>query len=118
MEKLMSSPERRLKGAEKILVALVLFGYLTASQLTRLHYAPKSLGFVRQKLNSLVAAGFVSCLPGRFVTQPRVYTLTGTATALRQRWEWQRPNRFGRQKSGTKHEISFLSSVPWQLAMC
>jgi hypothetical protein len=78
MEKLMSPPERRLKGAEKILVALALFGYLTASQLTRLHYAPKSLGFVRQKLNSLVAAGFVSCLPGRFVTQPRVYTLTGT----------------------------------------
>jgi Replication-relaxation len=39
-------------------------------------YQPKSLGFVRQKLNSLVAAGFVLALPGRFVTEPRIYTLT------------------------------------------
>jgi hypothetical protein len=68
-----------LRGAEKFLVFLALCGYLTAEQLRKAcGYQPKSLGFVRQKLNSLVAAGFVIALPGRFVTQPRVYTLTAT----------------------------------------
>jgi hypothetical protein len=58
-----------LRGAEKYLVFLALFGYLTAEQLRKVcGYQPKSLGFVRQKLNSLVAAGFVIALPGRFVT--------------------------------------------------
>src|SRR5918992_6124337 len=66
-----------LAGSEKLLAFLALFGYLTAEQLRRVAgYQPKSLGFVRQKLNSLVAAGFVMALPGRFVTQARVYTLT------------------------------------------
>jgi hypothetical protein len=66
-----------LKGSEKFLAFLALFGYLTAEQLRKVAgYQPKSLGFVRQKLNSLVTAGFVLALPGRFVTQPRVYTLT------------------------------------------
>src|SRR5918992_628093 len=68
-----------LAGSEKLLAFLALFGYLTAEQLRRVAgYQPKSLGFVRQKLNSLVAAGFVLALPGRFVTQPRVYALTAT----------------------------------------
>jgi hypothetical protein len=67
------------KGAEKFLAILAMFGYLTAEQLRKgAEYQPTSIGFVRQKLNSLVAAGFVLALPGRFVTQPRVYTLTGT----------------------------------------
>jgi hypothetical protein len=69
-----------LKGAEKILVLLAEFDYLTASQITRVCYAPNSLRFVRGKLNALVAAGFVLCLPGRVVTQPRVYTLTGAGS--------------------------------------
>ena len=66
-----------LAGSEKLLAFLALFGYLTAEQLRKVSgYQPKSLGFVRQKLNSLVADGFVMTLPGRFVTQPRIYTLT------------------------------------------
>jgi hypothetical protein len=75
---MMQTSVQPLKGAEKILVLLAAFDYLTASQITRLAYAPNSLRFVRGKLNALVAAGFVICLPGRVVTQPRVYTLTGT----------------------------------------
>src|SRR5918992_1947005 len=66
-----------LTGSEKCLAFLALFGYLTAEQLRKVAgYQPKSLGFVRQKLNSLVSAGFIMALPGRFVTQPRIYTLT------------------------------------------
>ena len=66
-----------LKGAEKILVALSEFGYLTATQITTLLYAPSSHAYVRKQLNALVAAKYVMPLAGRFVTQPRVYTLTG-----------------------------------------
>src|ERR671915_2523038 len=65
------------KGAEKILVALSEFGYLTATQITTLLYAPSSHAYVRKQLNALVAAKYVIPLAGRFVTQPRVYTLTG-----------------------------------------
>jgi hypothetical protein len=75
---MMSISVQALTGAEKILAILAEFDYLTASQITRLCYAPTSLRFVRAKLNGLVAARFVLCLPGPSVTQPRVYTLTGT----------------------------------------
>jgi hypothetical protein len=67
------------KGSEKFLAFLALFGYLTAEQLRKVcGYQPTSIGYIREKLNSLVAAGFVLALPGRFVNQPRVYTLTAT----------------------------------------
>jgi DNA-binding PadR family transcriptional regulator len=70
-----------LQGVEKILVALALFGYLTASQITRLLYAPSSHAHVRKLLNALVAMGFVIALTGRSVTIPRVYTLTEAGQA-------------------------------------
>jgi hypothetical protein len=66
-----------LKGAEKILGALLEFGYLTVNQITRLLYAPSSQSFVHKQLKYLVAAKYVMPLAHRFVTQPRVYTLTG-----------------------------------------
>jgi hypothetical protein len=69
------------KGAEKILIALAEFDYLTAAQLTRLLYSEKSISFVRKKLASLTAAGFALALPRRSVTLPRVYTLTSTGSA-------------------------------------
>ena len=62
-----------LKGLEKILVALLLFGYLTASQITKLLYAASSHAHVRKLLNRLVAMGLVIALTGRSVTIPRVY---------------------------------------------
>jgi hypothetical protein len=74
----MQPAEHMLKGAEKILVLLAVFDYLSASQITRACYSPNSLRFVRRLLNTLVAAGFALCLPGPSVTHPRVYTLTGT----------------------------------------
>jgi hypothetical protein len=77
----MSTTAQTHKGAEKILIALAEFDYLTAEQLTRLLYAPNSISFVRKKLKALVAAGFVLALPRRSVTMPRVYTLTSTGSA-------------------------------------
>jgi hypothetical protein len=65
-----------LKGAEKILCALAEFDYLTAAQLTRLLYAPSSHAYVRKQLNGLADQSLVFVLPGRFITLPRVYTLT------------------------------------------
>jgi hypothetical protein len=53
-------PPHPLKGSEKTLVALGEFDYLTASQLTRLLYAPSSHAYVRKLLNALVAAGSLS----------------------------------------------------------
>jgi hypothetical protein len=71
-----------VKGAEKILLSLAQFDYLTAAQITRLLYAPSSLSFVRKKLNALIASGFVLALRGQSVTLPTVYTLTGTGCAF------------------------------------
>jgi hypothetical protein len=61
----------------KMLLALALFGYLTAEQVTRLLYADSSLAFVRKKLQSLVAQELVFTLGGRAVNVPLVYTLSG-----------------------------------------
>jgi hypothetical protein len=69
------------KGSEKILVALAEFDYLTATQITRLLYAPSSHAHVRKQVNTLVASGFVLPLAGRLVIMPRVYTLTETGYA-------------------------------------
>jgi hypothetical protein len=62
---------------EKILLALAEFDYLTASQVTRLLYAPSSLTHVREMLKSLVDDSLVLALSSRLATHPRVYTLTG-----------------------------------------
>jgi hypothetical protein len=66
-----------LKGAEKILIALAVFGYLTARQITKLLYALSSLAYVQKELKDLVDSGFALALPRRFVNMPAVYTLTG-----------------------------------------
>src|SRR5918999_2127535 len=66
------------KGAEKILFALVLFGYLTAEQVTKLCYAKGSLTYVKALLKSLGDAGLAVSLGGRGTSLPRVYTPTGT----------------------------------------
>ena len=67
-----------LKGVEKILLSLAEFDYLTASQITKLLYAPSSHAYVRKQLNFLAGTGFVLTLTGRSMTMPRVYTLTET----------------------------------------
>jgi hypothetical protein len=74
-----------LKGAEKILLALAEFDYLTASQITRLLYAPSSHAYVRKQLHSLASQSLICVLPGRFITLPRVYTLTAKGyTAIKE----------------------------------
>jgi hypothetical protein len=71
----------RYSRHSEILVALSLFDYLTAAQITRLLYAPSSHAHVRKLLNTLVASGFVLPLTDRTMTMPRVYTLTETGCA-------------------------------------
>jgi hypothetical protein len=73
----MRTPVQSVKGAEKILVALAVFEYLTAVQITRLLYAPKSLSHVRKLLKHLVTGGFVLALGGKAVNLPLIYTLSG-----------------------------------------
>jgi hypothetical protein len=67
---------REFTGIAKIIIALTEFEYLTASQLTRLCYAPSSLAYVRKYLKALVAQGLVLALGGRAVNLPRIYTLS------------------------------------------
>jgi hypothetical protein len=73
---LMSTPVNTLKGAEKILVAISEFDYLTAEQVTRLLYKETSRAFVREKLRALVTQGYVLTLGGRAVNLPLIYTFT------------------------------------------
>jgi len=70
------------KGAEKMLLALAEFDYLTASQVTRLCYAKGSFTYVQAGLKSLVDAGFANALGSRRMRLPHVYTPTGTGYAF------------------------------------
>jgi Replication-relaxation len=72
----MSTSVKIRKAWEKILIALVLFDYLTAYQLARLLYSPASISRVRKELKSLAAAALVLPLGGRAVNLPLVYTLS------------------------------------------
>jgi hypothetical protein len=72
----MSTPLNTLKGAEKILLALAAFDYLTAEQVTRLCYSPGSLSHVRKQLKLLAADNLLVSLAGRSVILPSVYTLS------------------------------------------
>jgi hypothetical protein len=69
------------KGAEKILLSLAEFDYLTTEQITPFCYSPASLSFLRKKLKMLIAEGFVLALEHNAITVPHVYTLTGTGYA-------------------------------------
>jgi hypothetical protein len=68
---------------EQSLRFLGVFGYLTSRQLAKLLYWATSpnwethLRYVQRTLQSLEASGLVVALPGRFVTMPHVYTLSG-----------------------------------------
>jgi hypothetical protein len=78
MRKAVNTP----KGAEKMLLALAEFDYLTASQVTRLCYAKGSLTYVQAGLKSLVESGFANALGSRRMRLPHVYTPTGTGYAF------------------------------------
>jgi hypothetical protein len=72
----MKTPVTMRKGWEKIIVALAELDYLTASQLTRLLYAPSSLKHVQEQMKSLVEADMVLALGGRAVNLPLIYALS------------------------------------------
>jgi hypothetical protein len=65
-----------LNVAQRLLVALATFDYLTPSQAARLLQKEKSLTYIRETFRSLAAEKLVLSLDGRVVTMPRVYTLT------------------------------------------
>jgi hypothetical protein len=110
----MRTPVQPLKSAEKILVALAVFGYLTAEQITRLLYAPSSLSHVRKQLKHLVAGGFVLALAGKAVNLPLVYALSGVgrtyAAALgatpRKRFRQSEEQEKGHNPYFMKHTIA------------
>jgi hypothetical protein len=110
----MRTPAKPLKGAEKIIVALAEFEYLTAEQITRLLYAPSSLSHVRKQLRSLVAAGFVLPLAGKAVNLPLIYTLSGVGrtsasalgTAPRRRFRPSEEQNKGQNPYFMKHTIA------------
>jgi hypothetical protein len=98
-----------LKGAERILVALSEFGYLTVAQITKLLYAPSSQSFVHKQLKYLVAGKYVMPLTHRFVTQPRVYTLTGKGLSVLKSLEVHHQIRIRPAEEKTKaHNFLFL----------
>jgi hypothetical protein len=78
-----TSAQTRTIG-EQSLLSLGKFGYLTSRQLAKLLYGATSpnwethLRYVQRILHSLVSSGLVVALPGRVVTMPNVYTLSGT----------------------------------------
>jgi hypothetical protein len=105
----MTTPRQPIKGAEKILLALAEFAYLTAEQVTRVCYSPGSLAYVRKQLKSLVAARLVVPLAGRSVTMPRVYTLSAkgyTAATLLGRPQARRVRPS--EESGKAQNLFFL----------
>ena len=73
----MSTTADKLTPMDKIILALAVFGYLTADQVTRLLYAPGSLTYVKDKLKSLVDTNYALSLGGRGVNLPLIYTLSG-----------------------------------------
>jgi protein involved in plasmid replication-relaxation len=103
-----------LKGAEKILVALAVFGYLTADQITRLLFAPSSLSYVRKLLKHLATGSFVLPLAGKAMNLPVVYTLSGVgrtyAAALgaapRKRFRQSEEQEKGHNPYFLKHTIA------------
>jgi hypothetical protein len=98
-----------LKGAERILVALSEFGYLTVAQITKLLYAPSSQSFVHKQLKYLVSGKYVMPLAHRFVTQPRVYTLTGKGLSVLKSLEVHHQIRIRPAEEKTKaHNFLFL----------
>jgi hypothetical protein len=64
------------KAGERIISALAAFEYLTASQVTRLLYAPSSIKHVQEQLKLLVDQGLAITIGGRAVHLPLIYTLT------------------------------------------
>ena len=74
---LVSTTADKLTPMDKIILALAVFGYLTADQVTRLLYAPGSLTYVKDKLKSLVDTNYALSLGGRGVNLPLIYTLSG-----------------------------------------
>jgi hypothetical protein len=105
---LMSTPVNTLKGAEKILVAISEFDYLTAEQVTRLLYKETSRAFVRKKLRALVTQGYVLTLGGRAVNLPLIYTFTSRGRTYAGTLGEQSRKRFRPSEEKEKSENFFF----------
>ena len=74
----MKTPVQLRKAWEKIIIALALFDYLTAAQVTRLLYALTSLTHVQEQMKLLVDNDLVITLGGKALDLPLIYALSGT----------------------------------------
>jgi hypothetical protein len=105
------------KGAEKILGALAVFGYLTAEQITRLLFAPSSLSYVRKLLKSLLTGGFVLVLGGKAVNLPLIYALSGVGRSFATAMGTAPRKDSVHQKNRTKATIPIFLNTRWRLLM-
>lgn len=69
--------DRLLRGSVDMSIGLYQLHIATADQLTRLHYSPNSIKWVKARLKDLADHGFVQadCIPTKFFRSPYYYTL-------------------------------------------
>jgi hypothetical protein len=72
----MRTPVQLRKAWEKIIIALAMFDYLTAAQVTRLLYALTSVTHVQEQMKLLVDNNLVIALGGKALNLPLIYTLS------------------------------------------
>jgi hypothetical protein len=100
---------------EQSLCFLGTFGYLTSRQLTKLLYGATSpnwethLRYVQRILHAQVTEELVIPLPGRFVTMPTVYTLSGKGYSATTALGMPQRRRIRRSEQAEKrHNILYL----------
>ena len=111
----MQTPLNMTKRLADILIALALFDYLTARQVTRLLYAEGSFTYVTTQLKVLVESGLVLTIGGRGTSLPLIYTLTGKGRSVASNLSGELPRRFrpaeAREKQTNTYFMRHLLAV-------
>jgi hypothetical protein len=102
------------KAWEKIIIALALFDYLTAAQVTRLLYALTSLTHVQEQMKLLVDNDLVITLGGKALDLPLIYALSGTGrqyayslgAPVRKRYQLSEEQEKSRNPYFLKHTVA------------
>jgi hypothetical protein len=102
----MRTPVQLRKAWKKIIVALALFDYLTASQVTRLLYAPSSLKHVQEQMKSLVDTALVTALGGRTVSSKGRQYAAGLGAATGKRFRPSEEQEKGHNPYFLKHTMA------------
>jgi hypothetical protein len=111
----MRPPLNLTKGHADILIALALFDYLTARQVTRLLYANGSFTYVTTQLKALADAHLALTIGGRGTSLPLIYTLTGKGRSVASTLSGHQPRRFrpaeAREKQTNTYFMRHLLAV-------